>query len=89
MDGLEPQAPGAITRRLVGGIRENLTERIAEAEEHGRLVEAEGPRVSLAAAGDELAQLDQRARRVTTIDLGIPPTARRRRSRRHAPGQTT
>lgn len=64
--------PGAITRRLVGGIRENLTERLADAEQHGRLVGAEGLRVSLVAARDELAQLDRRARRAITIDLGIP-----------------
>jgi hypothetical protein len=53
-------------------IRDNLTARIAEAEQHGWLGEAENLRTSLVHAEDKLAQLDQRARRATTINLGIP-----------------
>jgi hypothetical protein len=34
--------------------------------------EAEGLRVSLAAANGKLSQLDERARRAVTINLGIP-----------------
>ncbi|MEV0342557.1 tyrosine-type recombinase/integrase [Nocardia sp. NPDC050713] len=54
-------------------IRDNLTERIAEAEREGWLGEAEGLRVSLAAASDKLTQLDERARRASTVLLSIPP----------------
>lgn len=46
--------------------------RIAEAEREGWLGEAEGLRVSLAATKSKLAQLDDRRRRATTINLGIP-----------------
>jgi hypothetical protein len=49
-----------------------LHARIAEAEREGWTGEAEGLRVSLAAADAKLAQLDDRARRATTISLGIP-----------------
>jgi integrase len=52
-------------------IRDNLTARITEAEQHGWLGEAEGLRVSLAAAEDKLAQLDARTQR-GAINLGIP-----------------
>jgi hypothetical protein len=38
----------------------------------GWLGEAEGLRVSLAAARDKLAQLDERTRRAATVSLGIP-----------------
>jgi hypothetical protein len=53
-------------------IRDNLTVRITEAEREGWNGEAEGLRVSLAAAEAKLTQLDDRARRATTINLGIP-----------------
>ncbi|MEU4544721.1 hypothetical protein [Nonomuraea dietziae] len=46
--------------------------RIAEAEREGWLGEAKGLRISLAAAEGELGQLDERARRATTINLGMP-----------------
>jgi hypothetical protein len=52
-------------------IRDNLTARILEAEQHGWLGEAEGLRVSLAAAQGKLAQLDERTQR-GAINLGIP-----------------
>ncbi|MFJ5724636.1 hypothetical protein [Streptomyces sp. NPDC093149] len=53
-------------------IRSNLDERITEAERDGWFGEAEGLRVSLAATKNKLAQLDDRRRRATTINLGIP-----------------
>ena len=53
-------------------IRDNLTARITEAEREGWLGEAEGLRVSLTAAQDKLARLDERARRTATVNLGIP-----------------
>ena len=46
-------------RSRLADIRDNLTARIAEAEREGWLGEAEGLRVSLAAARDKLAQLDE------------------------------
>ncbi|MFB7275397.1 hypothetical protein [Streptomyces sp. NPDC056244] len=54
-------------------IRDNLTDRIVEAECEGRLGEIEGLKVSLAAADAELAQLDAQSARVQrAIDLGMP-----------------
>ena len=53
-------------------IRDNLAARIAEAEQQGWVGEAEGLRVSLAAAGGKLAELGERARRASVINLGIP-----------------
>ena len=50
-------------------IRDNLTARIAEAEQQGWLGEAEGLRVSLA---DAEAKLAERGRRASVINLGIP-----------------
>jgi hypothetical protein len=43
-------------RPRLAGIRDNLTARITEAEHEGWLGEAEGPRVSLAAAQGKLAE---------------------------------
>ncbi|MEU6721313.1 recombinase [Nonomuraea sp. NPDC046802] len=53
-------------------IRSNLIARIAEAEREGWLGEIEGLNIYLAAAEQKLAQLDERARRATTIHLGMP-----------------
>jgi integrase len=54
-------------------IRDNLLDRIAEAEREGWTGEAEGLKVSLAAANNKLAQADMTAaRRSETVDLGIP-----------------
>jgi hypothetical protein len=56
-----------------GQIRDNLIARIAEAESHRWLGEAEGLKVSLAGARAKLAQMDQiTARRSQTVQLGIP-----------------
>jgi hypothetical protein len=54
-------------------IRDNLAERIAEAEREGWRGEVEGLKVSLAAAEEKIAQLDsRRERRNSPIFLGIP-----------------
>lgn len=53
-------------------IRDNLTVRVAEAEEAGWLGEADGLRTSLAAAEDKLAQLDRRARQQAAVFLPTP-----------------
>ncbi len=54
-------------------IRNNLTDRIAEAEREGWLGEIEGLKVSLAAVDAKLAQLDAQSARVQmAIDLGMP-----------------
>ncbi len=59
-------------QRLID-IRDNLTARITEAEREGWLGEAEGLRVSLAAAKDKLSQADITVqRRTTAIELGMP-----------------
>ncbi|WP_189960105.1 tyrosine-type recombinase/integrase, partial [Streptomyces alanosinicus] len=57
-------------------IRDNLIVRIAEAEREGWLGEVEGLKVSLAGAKEKLAQLDRRTPGRTSVDLGIPTTAR-------------
>jgi integrase len=57
--------------RLVG-IRDNLTARIGEAEREGWTGEAEGLKISLDAARQKLAQLDQLARRPAAVHLGMP-----------------
>ncbi|MFF5234683.1 hypothetical protein [Dactylosporangium sp. NPDC000521] len=60
-------------RQRLTEIRDNLITRISEAEHEGWLGEAEGLRVSLAAARDKLAQTDGAIqRRNTAIALGIP-----------------
>jgi integrase len=54
-------------------IRDNLLARIAEAEHEGWAGEAEGLKVSLAAANNKLAQVAMTAaRRSEAVDLGIP-----------------
>jgi integrase len=59
-------------RPRLESIRNNLTARIAEAEREGWAGEAEGLKVSLAAADAKLTQVDMLARRAATIHLGIP-----------------
>ena len=53
-------------------IRDNLSDRVAEAEEAGWLGEADGLRTSLAAAEEKLAELDHRARQQATVFLATP-----------------
>ena len=60
-------------RQRLRDIRASLTARIAEAEREGWTGEAEGLKVSLAAAGAKLAEADAAAaRRRTAADLGTP-----------------
>ena len=54
-------------------IRDNLIARIAEAESHRWLGEAEGLKVSLAGARAKLDEMDQiTTRRNQTVQLGVP-----------------
>lgn len=64
--------PDPDQRPRIEEIRDNLRDRIAEAEREGWLGEVEGLRVSLAGTVQKLAQLDERARRTTTVNLGMP-----------------
>ena len=65
--------PDPAERPRLVSIRDNLIERITEAETQRWLGEAEGLRVSLTGADAKLAQMDQIAvRRSATVDLGIP-----------------
>ncbi len=59
--------------RLVD-IRDNLIDRIAEAEREGWLGELEGLRVSLAGAESKLAQIDRRPPPATPLTLTLGPT---------------
>jgi hypothetical protein len=54
-------------------IRDNLRDRIAEAEREGWLGEVEGLQISLTAAEQKLGQLDHRRR--TAVDLPMPTVA--------------
>ena len=66
-------ADGPCPARRLEDIRDSLLARIAEAEREGRTGEAEGLKVSLAAANNKLAQADTAAaRRSEATDLGIP-----------------
>jgi hypothetical protein len=51
---------------------DNLTARIAEAEQHHWLGEAEGLKVSLAGAQAKLGQMDQITARRGQVGLGMP-----------------
>jgi hypothetical protein len=65
--------PDPDQRHRIVAIRDNLLDRIAEAEREGWLGEAEGLKVSLAGAEAKLAQLDARAAQARrAVDLGIP-----------------
>jgi Phage integrase family len=65
--------PDPAARDRLVQIRDNLTARIAEAESHRWLGEAEGLKVSLAGARAKLTQMDQiTARRDQAVQLGIP-----------------
>ena len=60
-------------RQRLAGIRDNLTARISETQQEGWLGEAEGLKVSLAAATAKLAQVDRiTARRRDAVSLGMP-----------------
>ena len=64
--------PDPAQRDRLAEIRDNLTVRIAEAEQKGWLGEVEGLQVSLAGATEKLAQIDRNKHSPTTADLGIP-----------------
>jgi hypothetical protein len=57
-------------------IRDNLIDRIAEAEERGWLGEVEGLQISLGGAREKLAQIDRRRHGPASADLGIPAVPR-------------
>jgi hypothetical protein len=64
--------PSPTQRPRIVKIRDNLLDRIAEGEHESWHGEVEGLKVSPAGAETKLAQLDQIARRATTVHLGIP-----------------
>ena len=64
--------PDPAQRPRIAEIRDNLLDRITEAERGGWLGEVEGLKVSLAGAEDKLAQIDRRGGRPGPVDLGIP-----------------
>lgn len=64
--------PDPTARPRLAQIRDNLIERIAEAESHRWLGEAEGLKVSLAGARAKLAEMDQITERRNTTQLGMP-----------------
>ncbi len=59
-------------RHRLAEIRDNLTVRIAEAQQAGWVGEADGLAVSLAAAEDKLSQIDARIARAGTVCLSLP-----------------
>ncbi|WP_239377562.1 hypothetical protein [Frankia sp. Cj5] len=68
--------PDPAARDRLTQIRDNLVARIAEAETHHWLGEAEGLKVSLAGAHAKLAQMDQIInQRRQAVQLGIPAFA--------------
>jgi hypothetical protein len=64
--------PAPAQRTRIVEIRDNLIDRIAEADREGRLGEVEGLNISLTGANDKLAQLDRRSPTTTSVDLGMP-----------------
>jgi hypothetical protein len=66
--------PDPAQRPRITEIRDNLTARISEAEREGWLGEIEGLKISLAGAGDKLAQIDRRTHG-GPFNLGMPARA--------------
>ena len=64
--------PDPAQRTRIVDIRDNLIDRIAEAEREGWLGEVEGLALSLAGANDKLLQIDRRPNGNDTVDLGVP-----------------
>jgi len=64
--------PDPAQRPRLVQLRDNLLDRIAEAEHEGWLGEVDGLNVSLAAAGNKLAQLDDLAQRRRPVKIGMP-----------------
>ncbi|MHB8246261.1 MAG: hypothetical protein ACYDGN_13090 [Acidimicrobiales bacterium] len=70
--------PDPAQRTRLADIRDNLIERIAEAEWEGWLGEVDGLAVSLAGAESKLAQIDGSHRLPVALDLPFPTVAVRR-----------
>ena len=64
--------PDPAQRDRLTEIRDNLTDRIAEAEREGWLGEVDGLQISLAGAEDKLAQIERRTPSRGVVDLGLP-----------------
>ena len=65
--------PDPAQRDRLAEIRDNLTARIAEAQQKGWLGEVEGLQVSLAGAEDKLAQITATLqRKADAVQLGMP-----------------
>jgi hypothetical protein len=65
--------PDPAQRPRLAGIRDNLQARITEAQQHAWAGEAEGLKVSLAAATAKLTQMDElAARQANAVNLGMP-----------------
>src|SRR5690606_1651696 len=64
--------PDPTQRHRLVEIRDNLRDRITEAQREGWLGEIEGLQVSLAGAEDKISQLDRRPTQRTVTDLGMP-----------------
>jgi hypothetical protein len=62
--------PDPAQRSRIAEIRDNLLDRIAEAEREGWLGEVEGLKISLAGAEDKLAQIDRRPSHEGPVGLG-------------------
>jgi len=77
--------PDPSQRPRIAEIRDNLLDRIAEAEREGWLGEVDGLKVSLAGAEDKLAQIGRRAGHPGPVDLGltIPAGPQQEASTRH------
>jgi hypothetical protein len=73
--------PDPTQRARLLDIRDNLIDRIAEAEREGWLGEVEGLRVSLAGADSKLAQIDRRPPPATPLTLTLGPTKTNTRQR--------
>jgi len=68
--------PDPAQRTRIVEIRDNLIDRIAEADREGWLGEAEGLKISLAGAHGKLAQIDRRNRTPAPTGLGMPALSR-------------
>ncbi|MEI6624454.1 MAG: site-specific integrase, partial [Actinomycetes bacterium] len=66
--------PDPEQRHRLQEIRDNLIDRIAEAEREGWLGEVDGLQISLVGANDKLSQLNRRTN--PTVDLGLPAIGR-------------
>jgi hypothetical protein len=79
--------PDTAQRPRLASIRDNLRDRITEAQQHAWAGEAEGLKVSLAAATAKLTQMDElAARQATTVELGMPAFTQAASRDCHHPG---